>query len=128
MLKSLFCRLNYFSNYYILLFLITSLSSFSQTEIDAQKQAETFFLNKNYADALDVYKKLFEQEPDNIEYNLHLALCYLNTFGDRSRAISHLEYLFSKKNSDSEILFSLGLAYQYANRFNDAIGAFENAK
>ena len=45
--------------------------------MNAQDQMEeignTLFLKKDYTEALPIYKKLFEQEPDNIDYNYRLS-------------------------------------------------------
>ncbi len=57
-----------------------------------------------------------------------MAYCYLNTYTNREDAVSHLEYISQKKSKDPEIWFNLGLAYQYGNRFDEAIAAYEKAK
>ena len=80
----------------LLLLIISSINLFAQEELE--EKGKNWFSKKNYVAALPIYKKLFEQEPDNIDYNYCLAVCYLNTFSNRENAISHLEYISQKKN------------------------------
>ena len=100
--------------------------SFSQTVLE--DQGEVFFSKKNYNEALPVYKQLFKMEPDNYEYNYRLAVCYLKTFSNRAEAIYHLEYITRKNPKNFETWVLLGKAYQYSNRYDDAIEAFEKSK
>ncbi|MBA3704648.1 MAG: PD40 domain-containing protein [Bacteroidetes bacterium] len=113
--------------HFICLFLVFISGIALLAQEDLEEKGKFCFSKKNYVDALPIYKKLFEQEPDNIDYNYCLAVCYLNTFSNRENAISHLEYISQKKN-DSEIWYFLGLAYQYSNRFEDAINVLEKSK
>ena len=115
-------------NYFLCLIAVffSSLNIFSQDIIE--EVGNTLYSKKNYTEALPIYKKLFQQEPDNVDYNYRLATCYLNTFTNRADAISHLEYISGKRSKDPEIWYYLGLAYQYGNRFDEAIAAYEKAK
>jgi len=106
--------------------LLSRLCVFAQAPLE--DKGDALFSKRNYIEALDVYKKLFKEEPDNVEYNYRLAVCYLNTFTNRADAVSHLEYISQKRSKNPEIWYYLGLAYQYSNRFDDAIIAYEKAK
>ncbi len=95
---------------------------------DPEEEANAYFSKKNYADALPVYEKLFNQEPDNVDYNFRLAICYLKAGTNTKNAVFHLEYISRKKSNDPQIWYNLGLAYQYSGRFDDAIVAYERIK
>jgi len=82
------------------------------------------FNKGNYKAALGVYKKLLQQDKGNVEYNHKVGVCYLKTNINRSLAVMYLRRCITSTKVDPEIYFDLGLAYQYALKFKDAIGAF----
>ncbi len=92
------------------------------------REAEEHFDHKNYLAAMRVYKELLKRDPDDADYNYKVALCYLNTNLDKTQAIPYLEKIVKKGKVDTEVWFHLGQAYQYANRFDDAIKAYSTFK
>lgn len=91
-----------------------------------EKSANELFEKYNYQGALKGYTTLLKKDPKNVEINYKVAVCYLNTNIDRTKAIPHLETITKqdKEKYDSEAWFMLGKAYQYANRFDEAIEAY----
>lgn len=70
-----FIFLNKMKYFICLITLFFRLRTFAQEPL--KDKGNILFSKKNYIEALDVYKKLFKEEPDNIEYNYRLAFCYL---------------------------------------------------
>lgn len=89
------------------------------------REAKEHFSHNNFFAAIPVYKQLLKQEPSNFDYNHKLGLCYLYTNINKSLAIPYLETASKQEKADEEVWFDLGMAYQYASRFDDAIAAYK---
>lgn len=83
---------------------------------------------ENYEEAIDDFLQLVKEDPKNESYNYNLAVCYLNSNLNKSKAIPYLEIVTRIENHGTKADFLLGRAYQYANRFDDAINAFRKFK
>jgi hypothetical protein len=83
---------------------------------------------ENYEEAIDDYLQLVKEDPKNETYNYNLAVCYLNSNLNKSKAIPYLEIVTRIENHNIKADFLLGRAYQYANRFDDAIASFQKFK
>ncbi|MDF2436216.1 MAG: WD40-like Beta Propeller Repeat [Bacteroidota bacterium] len=121
---------NFLSLTFIALFIGTNLS-FAQDEADKKVDAyaaDKLFLAGNYEAALDDYLILLDKEPKNDKYNYNIAICYLNTNINKKKAIPYLEILTHKSKYDPNAMYLLGRAYHYANRFDDAIRAYNTFK
>ncbi len=92
------------------------------------REAKEHFSHNNFFAAIPVYKQLIKQEPANADYNYKLGLCYLYTNINKALAIPYLETASKQDKVDKQIWFDLGMAYQYAARFDDAINAFTKYK
>lgn len=92
------------------------------------REANEHFDHKNYLAAMRVYKELLKRDPDDVDYNYKTALCYLNTNLDKKQAIQYLEKVTQKSKNENDAWYYLGSAYQYANRFDDAIKAYTTYK
>jgi tetratricopeptide (TPR) repeat protein len=90
--------------------------------------AADYIKNGNYKDALKEYLVLLKEEPENFDFKINIAICYLNTNIDKSKAIPYLEYLISQKNILPIIYFHLGRAYHLNYKFDEAIETFEKFK
>jgi tetratricopeptide (TPR) repeat protein len=77
----------------------------------------------NYEAALEDYLSLLD-ESKNDKYNYNIAICYLNTNINKTKAIPYLEILTRKPKFDPNAMYLLGRAYHYAYRFDDAIKAY----
>lgn len=87
-------------------------------------EAKEHFNHNNFLWAIPVYKQLLKQEPNNADYNNKLGLCYLNTNINKSLALPYLEKAHELNKIDKQILFNLGLAYQYASKFDEAMAVY----
>jgi len=99
-------------------------------------EAEYFFLNEDYQDALPCYLQLYEKIPDNGNIAYRIGACYLNITGRKNLAIDYLEK--ASKNLSAKIkegsiteysalydaLYELGKAYLINYQFDNAKEAF----
>lgn len=105
--------------------LLLSLSVSAQTD---SREAKEHFNNRNFIAAIRVFDKLIKEEPSNSDYLHKAGICYLQTNINKTLAIPYLEKAIKIAKVDPEAFFDLGLAYQHAHRFDDAIKSFEKYK
>ncbi|GAB4132717.1 MAG: hypothetical protein Fur0041_04320 [Bacteroidia bacterium] len=98
-----------------------------KAESDAKIAAEKF-KNKNYEEALTAYLDLLEEDPKNAEYNYNIAVCYLNTNINKTKAIPYLELLTRQEKYNPDAMYLLGRAYHFAYRFDDALRCYNTYK
>lgn len=113
------------------IFILSTSINYAQDE--ASKKADAYdadkkFLASNYESALDEYLALLDTDPKNDKYNYNISICYLNTNINKKKAIPYLEILTHKAKFDPNAMYLLGRAYHYANRFDDAIKAYNTFK
>jgi len=90
-----------------------------------RKLAASLFEVGNFEEALEEYHLLLEEDAESIEYNYNIAICYLNTNIDKSKAISYLEFLTKNPKINPDAFYLLGRAYHFGYRFDDAIGMYQ---
>jgi tetratricopeptide (TPR) repeat protein len=98
-----------------------SLSMLAQHDEHAKK----LFNAGNFFQALNEYDLLLESDSNNHEWLHHLAVCYLNTNGDKSRAVPLLEKLLLDVNPNPVYRYLMGRAYHYDYNFSSAIQYFK---
>jgi tetratricopeptide (TPR) repeat protein len=123
----------------ILTLLFFSAPLFSQDASTLQDdflEAEYFFVNGDYQDALPYYLKLYEKVPDNANIAYRIGACYLNIEGKKNLAIDYLEAAsknLSAKHKEGTInqvsapydaLYDLGSAYLINFQFDKAKDSF----
>ncbi|HXB11951.1 MAG TPA: tetratricopeptide repeat protein [Bacteroidia bacterium] len=86
--------------------------------------ADENYSQNDFEDALEAYITLVEKYPESELFNYRVAVCYLNTNVDKTKAIPYLELVAHMKKHNDNTLYLLGRAYQFAYRFDDAIKAF----
>jgi len=97
--------------------------------IKADPEVAKFFFNKrNYPAAIKCYLLLLEKEPKNIEYNQKIAESYLLSHSITTQAIFHLELIIKQEKYPDEVWLNLAKGYHFANRFDDAINAYNKYK
>lgn len=104
----------------ILFVFLCVVESFAQDK----KLASDLFEVGNFEEALEEYILLVEEEPDNIEFNYNLAVCYLNTNIDKSLAIEPLEKIVQNPKIIADAYYLLGRAYHYGYQFDKAIETY----
>lgn len=91
-------------------------------------QAETKLKLENYEEALEDYLSLLSTDSKSETYNYNAGVCYLNTNINKSKAITYLEIVTHQEKHNPNADFLLGRAYQYANKFDEAIASFNKFK
>ena len=98
----------------------------SKDQISAMKKdASEFFKSENYKEALIRYKQLQAADPNDVDFNYKLGLCYINTNIDKKKAAVYLKNVIGKKDAPKDAAYYEALALSYNNEFNDAIEAYD---
>lgn len=109
-----------------------SVNSFAQEEESVKKadprEAEKKLLSGNYDEALDDFLTLLNEDRNNDKYNYNVGVCYLNSHGNKTKALPYLEKVVHKEKHDPNAMFLLGRAYMFANRQDEALAAFNKFK
>ncbi len=112
-------------------FAFLSTNNFAQTNKDAKEllaEGEARLKLENYEDALEDFLQLVAISPKNESYNYNTAVCYLNTNINKAKAVPYLENIIRNDGHNPNADYLLGRAYQYANRFDEALVSFEKFK
>jgi hypothetical protein len=122
---------------------ITSPRIFSQGEEKLKSvfvEAESYFLFEEYKDALPLYQRILQSDPENFNINYKVGICYLNDIYQVQKSLPYLEKAvkgispssktnsFREKQAPQEAFFYLGNAYRTNNRLEDAIEAYKQFK
>ena len=103
-----------------LLFLLFPAKELRSQYLDPRK-AEEFFDNKNYLQAMEIYKKLIEKNPSEPEYYRKAGICHLRTYKDRSSAAKYLSKALEKEGHDKAVWYYLGKAHMMQGEFQKAM-------
>ncbi len=99
-------------------------------------EAEYFFVNEDYQDALPYYLQLYEKVPDNANVAYRIGACYLNINGLKNLSIDYLETAaknlsaqhkegtINQVSAPYEALYDLGRAYLINYQFDKAKETF----
>lgn len=113
---------------------------FSQTKLEIKKifyDAESWILFEDYKEALPLYQQLLRTSPTNANYKYRIGQCYLNTPGEKVKAISYLEDAVKNINPDYtegkfrengapyDALYYLANAYRINNQLDKAIETYK---
>lgn len=107
----------------LLIFLLVFVNYYS-VFAQNRKLADDLFEKEDFESAYEEYSLLLENSNNDIELEYRLAVCILNINLPKSEAITILEKLVKNEIADPNSKFLLGRAYQYENRFDDAIKTF----
>jgi tetratricopeptide (TPR) repeat protein len=103
---------------------------------DTFLEAEFFFMNEDYSDAIINYLQLYEKLPDNANLAYCIGVCYLNIPGKKNLSVDFLETAsknMAAKHKEGTItqiaapydaLYDLGKAYRINYMFDKAKDAF----
>ena len=102
--------------------------STAQTVNFDKHEAAAYFADENYIAALNAYLDQYKDTPKDVAVNYRIGFSYLKTNVGKAKAVPYLEFAAKQKDVPKDIYLLLGKAYQYANRFDDAITAFGTYK
>jgi len=108
---------------YLLIFLLVFINV-SSVLSQNRKIADEYFALNDFEAAYEEYSLLLENGLNDFEVDYRIAVCVLNLNMSKTEAIKNLEAIIKKENADPNALFLLGRAYQYENKFSDAIKVF----
>ncbi len=103
-------------------------------------EAESYFLFEEYKDALPLYQKILQSDPENFNINYKIGICYLNDIYQVQKSLPYLEKAvtgidanarsnsFKEKKAPPEAYYYLGNAYRTNNKLKEAIAAYEQFK
>ncbi len=124
----------------ILLVLSLPLIIYCQIPLEQKEvflEAESYFLFEEYKDALPLYQKLLEEDPENDNINYKIGICYLNDPFLKDLSIEYLEKAakninpkykdnsYKERKAPPEALFFLGNAYRINDRLKQAIATYK---
>ncbi len=120
--------------------LILNVSAQKDREIPLKEyfaDAEFFFIQEYYVDALSDYLEVYKREyENNANVNYHIGICYLNIPGQKDRSISYLERAalnasgkyrestLSEVYAPLDVYLYLGNAYRIQNQLDTAISKY----
>ncbi len=103
--------------------------------------AEYFFLNEDYEEALYSYNTLYKRgNAENANINYRIGLCYLNIQGEKEKAIGYLlkattnvsakytEGAYKESKAPFDAWFFLGNAYRIDNQLDKAMDCYKQFK
>ncbi|MFI5203727.1 MAG: tetratricopeptide repeat protein [Flavobacteriales bacterium] len=104
---------------------ITLLAFIYSTLLFGQKpsEADELFAKGNFEAASAMYQEQLDSAYNgSVAYKL--AVCYLNTFFDKTRAVPILEKLKTDAHPDPNTLYMLGRAYHFSGEYEKAIQVY----
>jgi hypothetical protein len=99
--------------------------------------AESWILFEDYKEALPLYQQLLKVDPTNSSYKYRIGQCYINTPGEKEKAVSYLEDAvldispdyregrFSETHAPYDALYYLANAYRINNQIDKALSTYK---
>jgi hypothetical protein len=103
-------------------------------------EAESYFLFEEYKDALPLYQRILQADPENFNISYKIGICYLNDIYQVQKSLPYLEKAvtgisansktnsFKEKKAPPEAFYYLGNAYRANNKLKDAVEAYQQFK
>jgi tetratricopeptide (TPR) repeat protein len=112
---------------------------FSQSGFETRNNfhdAESWILFEEYKEALPLYLQLLSKYPDNSNFKYRIGQCYINTPGEKEKAITYLEEAvrnidpgyragkFRETGAPYDALYYLANAYRINNQLDKALETY----
>ncbi len=112
----------------------------SQSKVEIRNNfydAESWILFEDYKEALPIYQQLLRIYPNNSNFKYRIGQCYINTTGEKEKAISYLEDAvkninpkykegkFKESGAPYDALYYLANAYRINNQIDKALETYE---
>lgn len=99
-----------------------------EEESTIKGEANDYFKQGNYKEALTRYLRLFDTNSNSTDYNYKAGICYLRTNINKGNAADFLEYVSTQKDAPKDTWYDLGMAYHANGEYDKAIESFEKFK
>lgn len=86
-----------------------------------KKEADYYFSNTDYDNALRLYLKLYDMRPADPEINYKVGQAYLKSGADDTKAVPYLERVVKTGKFDNDAWYYLGKAYHHSLMLDKAI-------
>jgi hypothetical protein len=121
-------------------FINSDLISQSQSKVEIKSSfydAESSILFEDYKEALPQYLKLLKVHPTNSNFKYRIGQCYINTPGEKAKAVSYLEDAvkninpkykegkFRETGAPYDALYYLANAYRINNQLDKALETYK---
>ncbi len=111
------------------LLFIFSISSFAKLSADDRKmarKAENHYEFSEYDEALPIFLKLLQRNPENPIFCYHAGICYYYSSTSRPLSVPYFERALKLQGMEktADLYLHAGLAYLSVNRFADASACF----
>lgn len=95
---------------------------------ETKKEADYYFANTDYDNALRLYLKLYDHRPADVEVNYKIGQSYLLSGSDDTKAVPYLERVVNTGRFDNDAWYYLGKAYHHDLKLTKAIEALGKYK
>jgi hypothetical protein len=114
--------------------------TFAQSKLEIRNyfyDAESWILFEDYKEALPLYQLLLKIYPTNANYKYRIGQCYINTPGEKEKAVSYLEDAvkninpkykegkFRETKAPYDALYYLANAYRINNQIDKALETYK---
>ncbi len=98
----------------------------SHRHLPLEALADLYLKQRRFEECLNILRALIEIEPGNVRYSTKLANL-LESLGDMQSAIDAYARLLAHRPDEADVYFNIALLYKNAERYEDAISAYERA-
>jgi hypothetical protein len=109
--------------YTILLFsMLFFLKTHSQSARDIQEmaKADEMYSYGNFVQSLELYLKLYQKFPNEKDLAFKISQCYLNTHGDKGKALPFLLQVYKNGKHDAQLLLDIAQSAHYSSKLDSA--------
>lgn len=92
-----------------------------------QRLGDLYLINRQVDKALECFQNIALHDPDNIQAQQKLALCYV-AMGNREKALQCLRYIAGKESQNPDLYYYLGELYDTLGDQEQAIENFKAAR
>ena len=110
----------------VLIFNIEAFAKLSASDKKLARKAESHYEFSEYDEALPIFLKLLQSNPDNATFCYHTGICYYYSSTSRPLSVPYFERALKLPGmtKTADLYLHAGLAYLSVNRFSDASACF----
>ncbi len=108
----------------ILLMVNSSFIAKGESENQRAKQAEKYFLAKQYDKAAPLYAQLVSSNPKSYKYNYYYGICLTIIAKDKSQALPYLDIAIQNSKTPEDIYYYMGRALHLNYQFEESLRSF----